>query len=223
MRVLLICDDAKERPVLSYALQQVGVETITAQEVEEALVLWEKRPAELILLLQHDKPLVAVRRLRAATIVPLLLITDELPEYQKIKLMEEGKAMLVTRPYSLRLLMSQIPLLLKQADGIPRTTLDVQRQGQVRLDPRERTVKVGVSEPQKLSKLEFNLLLVLMWHTGQVLPTETLIVRVWGYNEGDKALLQKLIYRLRKKIEPFPKQPRYLLTVGEEGYTFKGD
>ncbi len=222
MQVLLICDNEKEQAVLPQALRQVGVGTTTVQDVEAALRVWETRPADLILLVQRGSPLAAVRRLRTTTIVPLVVIVDELPEDEQVALVEEGKALLITRPYRLRVLMSQIPLLLQQSDGVPAAVLAVLKRGEVTLNPANRTVRVGEQPAQRLSKLEANLLYVLMQHAGQVLPAETLLEQVWGYDAGDKGALQKAISRLRKKLEPDPKQPRYLLTDGETGYTFRG-
>lgn len=224
LQVLLICDDAQEEALLSFALQRVSVEMSTVHSIDEALSLWETHPADMVVLAQHrDSPLAAAQRLRAVTVVPLLLITDELPEDEQVRLVEEGKAILITRPYSMRLLMSQIPLLLQQSDGVPRAALELLTQGEVVLNPIERSVRVGEQPPRFLSKLEFTLLFVLMQHAGQVLPPETLIEQVWGYEAGDKRMLQNLVLRLRKKVEPNPHQPRYLLTVSDVGYRFRGE
>lgn len=71
----------------------------------------------------------------------------------------------------------------------------------------------------KLTRLKCNLLALLMRNAGQTLETNTLIERVWGCDNGDSTVLKNAIYRLRKKIEPDPKQPRYIVWMGE-GYAF---
>ena len=92
--------------------------------------------------------------------------------------------------------------------------------GDLTLDPGSRTVQVGGNPPRRLTHLEFRLLYTLMVHRDQVLPTETLIESVWGYTgEGNRELVRGLVSRLRAKIEPNPRTPRYVLTVPGVGYT----
>ncbi len=75
--------------------------------------------------------------------------------------------------------------------------------------------------PLRLSQLEFRLLHTLMVHQGQILPTETIVEHVWGYDgEGDRSLVRGLINRLRVKIEPNPNSPQYIRTIPRIGYTF---
>jgi DNA-binding response OmpR family regulator len=73
----------------------------------------------------------------------------------------------------------------------------------------------------KLTPLEFRVLNLLMLNTGRVLSKTLLVSRVWGYTDGaDANLLKHVIYRLRHKIEPDPKHPRYIHSVRGEGYVF---
>jgi DNA-binding response OmpR family regulator len=92
--------------------------------------------------------------------------------------------------------------------------------GDLRLDPAWRTILTADGSAIKLSTLEFRLLHLLMINRGQVLPSDIIVDRVWGYGgEGDSTLLKNLVYRLRRKIEPDPRQPRYIQTVAGEGYS----
>jgi DNA-binding response OmpR family regulator len=92
------------------------------------------------------------------------------------------------------------------------------------LDAVSRVVEVDDQRPRRLTHLEFRLLYALMSHRGQVLPTETIVERVWGYSgRGDKELVRGLVSRLRGKIETEPRQPRYVHTVPGVGYTFDPD
>jgi DNA-binding response OmpR family regulator len=90
------------------------------------------------------------------------------------------------------------------------------------LDLATRMARRGKHVLPRLTALEGRLLHVLLRHRGQTLPAETLIERVWGYTgAGDRNMLRKLVNRLRAKIEPDPRQPRYIITVRGIGYRFK--
>jgi DNA-binding response OmpR family regulator len=92
------------------------------------------------------------------------------------------------------------------------------------LDAANRTVELAGQRSQRLTHLEFRLMYTLMTHRGQVLPTETIVERVWGYSgRGDKDLVRGLVSRLRAKVEPEPRAPRYIRTVPGVGYAFDPD
>ena len=91
--------------------------------------------------------------------------------------------------------------------------------GAVVLDPATRTVTVQDGEPQRLTHLEFRLAYVLMTNRDQVVPTEILVERVWGYDgSGDRELVRGLISRLRRKIEPSQEDPIFIETITGVGY-----
>jgi len=90
------------------------------------------------------------------------------------------------------------------------------------LDPTTRTVEVSGKTGQRLTHLEFRLLYTLMVNRGQVIPTETLVERVWGYTgKGDRDLIRGLVSRLRTKTEVDPRNPQFIITVPGVGYSFK--
>ena len=78
---------------------------------------------------------------------------------------------------------------------------------------------MGGSSAKRLTPLEFRLLYTLMMHTERVVPTETIVEHVWGYDgRGDKDLVRGLVKRLRSKVEPDPHNPLYIHTVSGIGY-----
>jgi DNA-binding response OmpR family regulator len=92
------------------------------------------------------------------------------------------------------------------------------------LDPATRTIEVAGQQPHRLTQLEFRLLFVLMTNRGQVIPTDVIVERVWGYaGQGERDLVRGLVSRLRRKMEPNPDQPRYIETVQGVGYRFIAD
>lgn len=117
--------------------------------------------------------------------------------------------------------------LLRRSSGMPIFSLPTLSLAGLTLNPDTRTVQVAGRPEQRLTHLEFRLLYTLMINRGQVIPTETIIDRVWGYGgRGDGYLVQglrSLISRLRAKVEIDPQQPRYILTMPGVGYSFRKD
>lgn len=222
MYALLLAQDSDEKAVLSLVLQRAGLAVTTSGDLEHALRTWPERPADLILLaLGDDDPLTDVRRIRAETTVPVIVIVGRLGEETPCELLEAGADLVVSRPFSARLLIAQVRALLRRAGGVPLSSLPTLSLADLTLDPATRTVQVTGQPSRRLTHLEFRLLYVLMIHRGQVLPTETIVEQVWGYTgEGDKELVRGLVRRLRTKVEPDPGNPRYILTVPGVGYSF---
>ncbi len=222
MYALLLTQNADERAVLSLVLQRAGLAVTTGDDLERALRLWPERPADLVLLaLPTADPLTDARRLRSETVVPLVMLVNPIDEQTHYELLEAGSDLVVSRPYSARLLIAQIRALLRRVGGVSASNLLPLSLADLTLDPASRTAQVAGQPERRLTHLEFRLLYTLMIHRDQVLPTESIVDQVWGYSgEGGKDLVRGLIHRLRTKIEPDPGNPRYILTVSGLGYTF---
>jgi DNA-binding response OmpR family regulator len=221
MYALLISEDPEETSLLSLVLQHAGLATTARAGLERALQGWSGRPADLVIVaLPKPDPLAQVHRVRAETEVPLIVIVDPIPESTHYALLEAGADLVVIRPYSSRLLAAQVRALLRRARGVPVFSLPTLSIAGLTLDPATRIVEVG-GHTRRLTHLEFRLLYTLMIHRGQVLPTDTIVERVWGYSgEGDRELVYGLVNRLRAKVEADPRNPRYILTVAGVGYRF---
>lgn len=221
MYAMLLAQNADEKAVLSLVLQRSGLAVTTAVALERAMQSWLERPADLILLALEGDPLEQVRRVRAETEVPLVVITDPIDERLHCELLETGADLVVPRPYGVRLLIAQVKALLRRAGGVPFTGLPRLSGAGLTLNPADRTVQVPDLPSRRLTHLEFRLLYTLMIHSGQTLPTDLIVERVWGYSEeGDKDLVRGLVSRLRAKIEPDPRNPRFIVTVPGVGYVF---
>jgi len=222
MYALLLAQNPDEKAVLSLVLQRAGLAVIPVVALERALQMWPERPADLILAAFHnDNALDGSRAIRAETSVPLVVIVDAVDENLHWELLEVGADLVVFRPFSARLLMSQVRSLLRRAGGMPLSSLPTLSLSGLRLDPVTRTVQVTGQPSHRLTHLEFRLMYTLMMNRGQVLYTETIVEQVWGYSgRGDKDLLRGLVRRLRTKVEPNPRQPRYIITVPGIGYSF---
>lgn len=222
MRVLLLAHDPDEAAALSLALQRVGLTIQRSVKFDAALDAWPTQPADLIVMaIEGEFPLNRVRRLRGMTEAPLVVVVDVIPEASHVALLDAGADLVLPRPVSARLLMAQLRALVRRAQGGAFFALPTMTVNEVTLDPTARSVQMGNASPKRLTHLEFRLLHTLMMHREQVVPAESLVEHVWGYGgEGDRDLVRGLVSRLRAKIEPDPRHPRYIVTVAGVGYAF---
>ena len=221
MYAMLLAQNADEKAVLSLVLQRAGLAVTTATGLERAMQSWLERPADLVLLALEGDPLAHVYRVRAETEVPVVMIVDPLAESVHCGLLEAGADLVVARPFGVRLLLAQVRVLLRRAGNVPLWELPTLSGGGLVLDSSNRIVQVTELPPRRLTHLEFRLLYTLMIHPGQTLPVDIIVERVWGYSEeGDKDLVRGLVSRVRAKVEPDPRNPRYVVTVPGVGYAF---
>ncbi|MGD8791254.1 MAG: response regulator transcription factor [Anaerolineae bacterium] len=221
MYALLISHNPDERAILSMVLQRAGVAVTTAPELERGMKSWFERPADLILLAIPGDPVTHVRRIRTDTEVPVVIVVDDLTEDSHCELLERGTDLVVYRPFSARLLIAQLRVLLRRAGNVPISSLPTLSLAGLTLDPAAQTVQVEAQPARRLTHLEFRLLYTFMTHPGQILRSELIVERVWGYSgQGDKELVRGLVSRLRSKIEPEPRTPRYIITQPGVGYAF---
>jgi DNA-binding response OmpR family regulator len=224
MQAILFSPHADEANVLQVILQQSGFMVRTIRSLDQAIQNWPENPADLIMAVitdDHLRSLKQIKQFRAHTVVPILIISDLLPDDLYVNYLETGADLVILRPYSVRALLAQIRALLRRSSGIPFFSLPNLTQQDVHLDPSNRTVQVSDGEPKRLTHLEFRLLYTLMTHVGQIIPTEQIVEYVWGYSgEGNRELVRGLVQRLRSKVEENPRQPKYILTELGIGYYF---
>lgn len=224
MYAMLLAQNVDERAVLSLVLQRAGLAVTSSADLDRAMKSWLERPADLIVLAIGGDPLTHVRRTRTETPVPIVVIVNSVDEDMHHALLEAGADLVVCRPFSARLLIAQVQALMRRAGTVPLFSLPTLSQAGLTLDAANRTVEVAGWRSRRLTHLEFRLIYTLMTHRGQVLPPEVIVERVWGYSgRGDKELVRGLVSRLRAKVEPEPKKPRFIHTVPGVGYAFDPD
>jgi two-component system response regulator ResD len=224
MYAMLLAQNVDERAVLSLVLQRAGLAVTSSADLDRAMKSWLERPADLIVLAIGGDPLTHVRRTRTETPVPIVVIVNPVDEDMHHALLEAGADLVICRPFSARLLIAQVQALMRRAGTVPLFSLPTLSQAGLTLDAANRTVEVAGWRSRRLTHLEFRLIYTLMTHRGQVLPPEVIVERVWGYSgRGDKELVRGLVSRLRAKVEPEPKRPRFIHTVPGVGYAFDPD
>ena len=220
MYALLIAHNADETAVLSLVLQRAGLVVNTANDLPSAVQAWPERPADLVLIATGGDLRAQTRSLRAVTEVPLIVI-GQVDEETHRAILAGGADLVVRKPFSAPLLITQVRALMRRAGGVQLFSLPSLSLAGLTLDPATRSVQLAGRAPRRLTHLEFRLLYTLMIHRGQVLTPETIVEQVWGYGgRGDKDLVRGLVRRLRTKVEPEPGVPRYILTSPGVGYCF---
>lgn len=223
MYALLIAEDLDDVAIFSMVLQRAGLAVSTAKDLEPAMQNWIERPADIVLVsLPGQPPQAVVHRVRQETLVPLILVLGGPNESLQIDLLKRGGDLVIAPPFSTKLLIAQIEVLLRRAGTVPSFALPSLSVGALTLDPATRVIEVPGKAKQRLTQLEFRLLYTLMMNRDQVIPTETIVERVWGYTgQGDRDLVRGLVSRLRVKVEADPRHPQYILTVPGIGYAFR--
>lgn len=223
MQAIVIASEPDEKDFLGYVLRRSGLAVAASSDVRRILTKWTDHPADMIVVAlgESDDPDEILGLVRAETQTPCILIVDSISERLHTQLLDQGADVVMTRPVSGRFLGAQVRALLRRSSGIPSFVLPTLATDGFSLDPSARTITIMDGQPQRLTQLEFRLLYILMTNRGQVVPTEVLIERVWGYSgEGNRELVRGLISRLRHKLEPDPNNPTLFETISGVGYRF---
>src|SRR5437660_3980431 len=161
------------------------------------------------------------RQMRSETNSMVLILTAHDREDDEVRGLEMGADDYLRKPFSPRQLLARIKAILRRSSSTKgpggSSTITV---GPVSLDAmRHEVTRDGIKV--RLTPTESRLLHLLITHTGQVLTTDMIIERVWGYDDaGDSGLVKTHIRHLRQKVEPNQNAPQYIMTVPGVGYTF---
>ena len=222
-RILVVDDEPQIRRVLRTTLTAKGYEIFDAKSGEEALDAIRKQRFDLILL-DMNMPgmggLEACREIRASSEVAIIMLTVRSSEQDKVTALDAGADDYVTKPFGIPELLARIRAALRRLPT-PQGTADelVELDGvQINLVTRRVVTK---DKELRLTPKEFDLLRYLISNPNLAIPHTKLLQAVWGPDYGDQVeYLRVFINQLRKKIEPDPSHPRYLLTEPWVGYRF---
>ena len=224
-RILLVEDEEALAESVSYNLAREGFRVETAADGEGGLLRFRSsRPSLVILDLMLPKMsgLDVCRAIRAESNVPIVILTAKGSEADKVAGLELGADDYVTKPFSMRELVSRVRAHLRRAAN--RTSvaevLDRLYGGPVELDPEAHEVFV-LGKAVAFTPKEFDLLETFLTRKGRLLTRDFLISEIWGPDYvGDTKTLDVHVKRLRKKVENDPHRPRHILTVRGLGYKF---
>ena len=222
-RILVVEDEPSLAMGLQDDLRLEGYEIEVVGDGESACERAVAKPFDLIILdvmLPRKDGFEVCRELRRGGLhTPVILLTAKAQESDKVLGLELGADDYVTKPFSPRELRARVKALLRRAAGeLP----DVHRFGDVELDFTRAELRRG-GKPVEITPLEFKLLAALIRHRGCVFSRDKLLDEVWGRGVFiTDRVIDTHVTNLRKKIEPEPAEPRYLISVRGIGYRFDG-
>ncbi len=222
--VLVVDDEESYRQALASGLAREGFAVEIAGDGHEALRLFHRVHPDLVLLdvmLPDQSGIELCQQMRALKPVPIIMVTARDSEVDVVLGLELGASDYVPKPFRLRELVARMRAVLRRGVTVAEHHEEILHVGPVRLDAGRREVAVD-EVPVELSRKEFDLLSLLMSHSGQVVTRDGCIDRLWWDQElTDTRTLDTHIKRLRRKIEPDPANPRHLVTVRGVGFRFE--
>lgn len=224
-RILAVDDDPQALMVLKHMLELDGYAVIAARSGEEGLDLVERFGAPHLALVDYNMPpgmngFMFARALRAHGDIPIIMLTALDDSKTIVEIIEEFADDYVTKPYNPAELAARVQRALARVSDFTYTT-----QGEEKIDERlaidfaERRVVIA-GRSVSLTPIEARILHVLLHNAGRVVTTEMLLQRLWPAEEAPEDRLHVHIHRLRRKIEPDPDEPQYILSEWGEGYCF---
>jgi DNA-binding response OmpR family regulator len=231
--ILVVEDEPSLQETLAYNLKKEGYTVETIGDGREALDLARKLKPDLIvldLMLPGLDGFEVTSVLRKEMTTPILMLTARDDEIDRVVGLEVGADDYLTKPFSMRELMARVKAQLRRArlireelgnqpDGVPQEKLTFKN---LVINQTRREVILN-DAPLQLKPKEYELLLFLAEHRGQMLSREFVLERVWGWDYiGDSRTVDVHIRWLRQKIEAEPAKPERIVTVRGGGYRFEG-
>jgi two-component system KDP operon response regulator KdpE len=226
VQILLVDDEVSIQRAMTPLLRSRGYTVSVAGSGREALDVFEREQPDLLILdlgLPDMDGSEVCRRVRERADTPILVLSARGAEKDKVAALDQGADDYVTKPFGPEELMARVRAALRRSLGREATLHGQLTRGDLTIDFDRRRVYRGGLEI-RLTPKEFELLTLLVTHAGRVLTHRSILKAIWGTHSIDQPEhLRVLMGQLRKKIEPDPANPRYLLTEPWIGYRFADD
>ena len=221
--ILVVDDEPQLRRVMRTTLTDLGYTVIDAKTGEDALNILRQDQPDLILL-DLNMPgiggLETCRAIRETSEVPIIILSVRNTEREKVQALDAGADDYVCKPFGIQELLARIRAALRRSPAAGENELNVFRTDDLEIDFIARRVMVA-GKSARLTPKEFDLLRMLVSNPNKAIPHRKLLQTVWGPDYGDEVeYLRFFVNQLRKKIEPVPSKPKYLLTEPWVGYRF---
>jgi two-component system, OmpR family, KDP operon response regulator KdpE len=221
-RILVVDDEQEITFVLRSGLTKHGYDVRVAGDGEAALDLFHAWTPDLVitdLAMPNMNGLQLCQRLRESSEVPIVILSVKGEEATKIEALDAGADDYLTKPFGMGELLARVRATLRRSPAISSEATTIE-EGDLHIDLESREVQVK-RKAVHLSPKEFDLLLFFIRNSGKVLTHRTLLAKIWGGSYTDQTeYLRVFVRHLRKKIEPDPAKPRYILTEPWVGYRF---
>jgi two-component system KDP operon response regulator KdpE len=222
-RVLVVDDERHIRRSLQVSLESRGYAVETAETGEQALTAFTNRLPDIAvvdLVMPGMDGVELTRCLRQRSAIPIIVLSAIGEERRKVEVLEIGADDYVTKPFGTEELLARIRALLRRAAGA-QSSEPVYKTGGLSIDFDRREVRMNTDLIQ-LTPTEYDLLKYLIEHAGKVVTHRMLLEAVWGRGYADQTqYLRVFVGHLRKKLEPEPTQPRFIVTDPGVGYRFQ--
>ncbi len=221
--VLIVEDDAEIRRFLRTTLSAEGYRSREAATVAEGLARISERQPDAILLdlaLPDGDGMEIIRHVRQRVRnLPIIVLSVRSDEYQKITALDAGADDFINKPFAVGEMLARLRVALRRlTDATTEDTAAVFRTGDIEVDLKKRAVFVRGAEVH-LTRVEYNLLQVLIRHADQVVTHGQILKEVWGPDHEDQLhYLRVYMLQLRRKLEVDPARPKYLRTEAGIGY-----
>lgn len=218
-RILIVDDDPQLRETVTMVLNTQDYQVQAAATGKDGLAQASEQTPDLLILdvnLPDMQGFEVVRELRRVSNVPVLMLTGRTQSSDIVSGLDSGADDYLTKPFKADELLARVRALLRR---VPTSDQPIKAAaGQLEIDTKMRVVQVR-GEPVDLTPTEYQLLLLLAQHPGQVLDHQTLLQRVWGDEYvNDTAYLKVYIWHLRRKLEQNPHDPKIVMTEWGVGY-----
>jgi len=217
-RVLVIDDEPQFLRALSTNLRGAGYDVDTAATAADALAAAPLRPPDAVildLLLPDGSGRDVCRELRTWTKAPIILVSAVGDDDEKIAALDAGADDYVTKPFAIGELLARLRAVLRRSGSPEQPVVDV---GPIRVDLEKSSVTLN-GELVHLTPHEFKILRLLALNEGKLLTHRAILRDVWGPSYGDESnYLHVYVSQLRRKLEPDPARPRFLVTEPGAGY-----
>jgi two-component system KDP operon response regulator KdpE len=222
--ILVVDDEPQLRRVMRTTLTDLGYTVIDAKTGEDALEMLRHDQPDLILL-DLNMPgiggLETCRAIRETSEVPIIILSVRNTEREKVQALDAGADDYVCKPFGIQELMARIRAALRRSPASGENDLNVFRTDDLEIDFTARRV-VAAGKSARLTPKEFDLLRMLVANPNKAIPHRKLLQTIWGPDYGDEVeYLRFFVNQLRKKIEPVPSKPKYLITEPWVGYRFQ--
>ena len=225
-RILVVDDEVEIMRALQRSLTAHGFEVFTASSGEEALEAIGHHRPDLMLLdlgLPGISGLEVCKRVRAQSNLPIIVLSVKDAERDKVLALDLGADDYVPKPFGMDEVLARIRVALRHTAQVQTGTEPSFTAGPLKVDFAQRLVQVNGQEV-KLTPTEYDLLKALILNRGKIMTRHMLLAQVWGVGYGTEShYLHVYIGQLRRKIEPDPAHPRFILTISGVGYRFSSE
>ena len=217
-RILVVDDEPQILRALQTSLRGAGYEVDTAQSAKQALTAASVRVPDAVILdlvLPDGRGTDVCRELRTWTSVPVIVLSVVGDESEKVAALDAGADDYVTKPFGIDELLARLRAAMRRFDA---SSEPVVRLGELVVDLEKQAVSFA-GKPVQLTPHEFRLLALLARNEGKLLTHKAILREVWGRAYDDEShYLHVYVSQLRRKLEPDPTRPRYIVTEPGAGY-----